>query len=187
MTKPKTKTEPSIQPYVPTRWNRLVLVGEAPGKDEIRVGRPFVGASGRVLRGLLRKAEINPLRCYMTNVFMTRPPDNAVKTYFVDSKFGGQLLPERKPQLVRLFQELHGLPDGYKVILALGRVAGWALLGANGATNMHLNKVTLAGSGLVIRLHHPRYLSYHVNDPIEQQFIDSLRFAALLVSRLAYA
>lgn len=47
---------------------KICLLGEAPGKDEVREGRPFVGASGNLLFGRLRKFGINRADCLIANV-----------------------------------------------------------------------------------------------------------------------
>ena len=55
----------------------LVLVGEGPGADEDRLGVPFVGRSGQLLRRLvLEETGLPPDRCYTTNVVKCRPPGN---------------------------------------------------------------------------------------------------------------
>lgn len=54
----------------------LMLIGEAPGKEEARQGRPFVGASGRMLDELLASVGLQRADVYITNVVKDRPPDN---------------------------------------------------------------------------------------------------------------
>jgi DNA polymerase len=54
----------------------VLLVGEAPGKDEDRLGKPFVGASGRVLDGLLAVAGLAREDVRITNMMKFRPPKN---------------------------------------------------------------------------------------------------------------
>lgn len=54
----------------------LVVVGEAPGQEEDRQGRPFVGPSGELLQGLFRRAGLPWQMCYATNVLPWRPPGN---------------------------------------------------------------------------------------------------------------
>lgn len=54
----------------------LFIIGEAPGKTEDEEGKPFVGGSGKVLRGVLYSLKIDPEQCYITNVCKCRPPDN---------------------------------------------------------------------------------------------------------------
>lgn len=60
---------------------KIVIVGEAPGADEIRKGIPFVGQSGKELDKMLVDAGIDPASCYFTNVVMTRPPDNDIDVW----------------------------------------------------------------------------------------------------------
>ncbi|MFM2033024.1 MAG: hypothetical protein RLZZ297_1789 [Chloroflexota bacterium] len=54
----------------------VMLVGEAPGAAEDRSGRPFVGASGRVLDGLLQRAGLSRGQVFIANVVKHRPPEN---------------------------------------------------------------------------------------------------------------
>jgi uracil-DNA glycosylase len=52
---------------------KLALVGEAPGKQEVEQGRPFVGRAGKLLDELLEEAGIDRSRVYVTNVVKARP------------------------------------------------------------------------------------------------------------------
>ncbi len=52
---------------------KYVFVGEAPGKDEEKRGRPFVGRAGQLLRSSLMSQGIDPADCYFTNVVKIRP------------------------------------------------------------------------------------------------------------------
>lgn len=54
----------------------LVLIGEGPGFDEDKIGRPFVGRAGRLLTTILDKMEIRKDKIYITNVIKCRPPKN---------------------------------------------------------------------------------------------------------------
>ncbi len=54
----------------------LMLVGEGPGAEEDRQGRPFVGAAGQLLDKILEAAEIARREVYITNVVKCRPPGN---------------------------------------------------------------------------------------------------------------
>ena len=56
---------------------RLLVIGEAPGADEDRLGLPFVGRSGQLLDRLLVKAGLDPERdLYIVNGIKCRPPQN---------------------------------------------------------------------------------------------------------------
>jgi DNA polymerase len=59
---------------------RLMFVGEAPGKNEVKVGRPFVGKSGQVLTRLLNEVSIKRESVYITSVVKDRPPGNRKPT-----------------------------------------------------------------------------------------------------------
>ena len=52
---------------------QVMLIGEAPGGDEARQGRPFVGKAGRQLDALLNGAGIDRSRVYVTNAVKFRP------------------------------------------------------------------------------------------------------------------
>ncbi|KXH71233.1 MAG: hypothetical protein AM326_11915 [Candidatus Thorarchaeota archaeon SMTZ-45] len=55
---------------------RLMLVGEAPGKQEDLRGLPFVGAAGKTLDQLLQNTGLSRSEVYITNVVKCRPPEN---------------------------------------------------------------------------------------------------------------
>ena len=56
---------------------RIMLIGEAPGRDEDRVGRPFVGRAGQLLDKMLASIGLDRQKnAYITNVINWRPPDN---------------------------------------------------------------------------------------------------------------
>lgn len=55
---------------------KIMFVGEAPGKNEAEKGRPFCGASGKVLDELLESAGISRKEVYVTNIVKDRPPQN---------------------------------------------------------------------------------------------------------------
>lgn len=54
----------------------IMFVGEAPGENEARTGRPFCGRAGKVLDSLLESAGIKREDVYVTNIVKDRPPKN---------------------------------------------------------------------------------------------------------------
>jgi len=54
----------------------IMFIGEAPGKNEAATGKPFCGASGRILDQLLASVGINRKDVYVTNIVKDRPPQN---------------------------------------------------------------------------------------------------------------
>jgi DNA polymerase len=59
---------------------RLMLVGEAPGRDEDIEGRPFVGRSGQLLDRMLAAIGLDRTSVYIANVIPWRPPGNRTPT-----------------------------------------------------------------------------------------------------------
>ncbi len=59
-----------------SHFSHIMFIGEAPGKNEAATGRPFVGASGKILNELLESAKIARENVYITNIIKDRPPFN---------------------------------------------------------------------------------------------------------------
>ena len=59
---------------------RIMLVGEAPGGDEDRIGRPFVGRAGQLLDRMLAAIGLDRRSVYIANVVPWRPPGNRTPT-----------------------------------------------------------------------------------------------------------
>ena len=102
---------------------KLVVVGEAPGADEERLGRPFVGPSGKMVDNLLHDAGMDRRACYVTNVCKVRPPANKLK----DLGIYGVTLESFYPQL---HEEINSIAPN--CILAFGNTALYALTGYKG-------------------------------------------------------
>ena len=60
--------------------SKLMLVGEGPGEDEDKTGRPFVGRAGQLLDKILIAAKIDRQAAYVANVVKCRPPNNRTPT-----------------------------------------------------------------------------------------------------------
>ncbi len=58
----------------------LMLIGEAPGAEEDRAGKPFVGPSGQLLDRMLASIGIDRTKCLITNIVFWRPPGNRPPT-----------------------------------------------------------------------------------------------------------
>lgn len=59
---------------------RVMLIGEAPGAEEDRQGKPFVGPSGQLLDRILKEIDLDRTRVWITNVIYWRPPGNRSPT-----------------------------------------------------------------------------------------------------------
>lgn len=55
---------------------RIMFVGEAPGQNEAKTGRPFCGRAGKILDALLQEIGIDRKDVYVTNIVKDRPPGN---------------------------------------------------------------------------------------------------------------
>ncbi len=94
---------------------RVMLVGEAPGADEDRLGRPFVGRSGQLLDLMLAAIGLDRSGVYIANVIPWRPPGNRTPT--------PQEVAICKPFIVRQIEL--AAPD---ILVTLGGPATQALL-----------------------------------------------------------
>jgi len=55
---------------------QVMIIGEAPGRDEDRSGHPFVGAAGRFLNSVLEGTGLDRADLFITNTVKCRPPNN---------------------------------------------------------------------------------------------------------------
>jgi len=153
---PKVQVDYSPDNYVPPSGPsdaRIAIVGEAPGRDEVRKEEPFVGSSGRLLNQLLDKAGINRYNCYLTNVMKYRPPGNNFDFFYEGTKPSEELLKGARETREEL-KEVD--PD---VIIAAGGQALRALTG-----NYKRKISNWRGSiletelGYVVPCYHPAYI-----------------------------
>ncbi|MBA89303.1 MAG: uracil-DNA glycosylase [Phyllobacteriaceae bacterium] len=96
----------------------LMVIGEAPGRDEDLQGLPFVGRSGQLLDRMLAAIGRDRTSAYITNVIPRRPPGNRTPT-------------PHETEICRPFLERHIELAAPHVILALGRPCMAALTGRN--------------------------------------------------------
>lgn len=175
------------------KWNGLVLVGEAPGAEEARLGRPFVGRSGQLLDKILEKAGIHREESLIANVFRYQPPGNKVDHFFISKraaqtkgigineeygKFGsGFCRAEFTPEITHLSKML--VKQKPKIVVALGRTPLWALTGENGL----LSKVgqvlpcRLAPSVPVVPTFHPSFI-LRGNWKLQDEWLSHFQLAA---------
>ena len=107
--------------------SRFMILGEAPSYEEVNVGKPFVGASGRELDRLLKDAQVPRGEAWVTNVCKYMVPPNLDKkrtTFHIRAKNNGI---DMDKQLEELQIEINEIKPN--VILALGGTALWALSG----------------------------------------------------------
>ena len=118
---------------------RVMLIGEAPGRDEDQRGQPFVGAAGRFLDQMLAGSSVNRDDLFITNTVKCRPENNR---------------PPRKREVdtctsLYLFEQIELINPA--LIMLLGSVATKKLLGVNSVNEVrgrvieHNNRKYLAG------------------------------------------
>jgi len=131
---------------------RWLLVGEAPGSEEDRVGEPFVGQAGRLLDNMLAAIGLDRNRnVYIANVLKCRPPGNRNPEPDEVEKCSPHL--RRQIELVQP-----------QLILAMGRFAAQALLGSDATIASLRGKIhRYAGVPLVVT-YHPAYLLRNLPD-----------------------
>ncbi|MEO5635240.1 MAG: uracil-DNA glycosylase [Candidatus Paceibacterota bacterium] len=54
----------------------IVFIGEAPGKNEDKIGKPFIGAAGKFLNKMLETIKLERKDIYITSIVKYRPPNN---------------------------------------------------------------------------------------------------------------
>ncbi len=129
----------------------LMLIGEAPGAEEDRQGRPFVGPSGKLLDRILSWIGLDRRSVWITNAIFWRPPGNRAPT--------AAELAICQPFLERQIELLR--PE---LILFLGGIAARGLLGVKeGVTRLRGREFVYRGEGLgqpvpAMVTFHPAYL-----------------------------
>ncbi len=104
------KTVPNKFPTLTNFPYRIALIGEAPGRDEVAQGEPFVGMSGKLLSALLGKANIVREACFIGNICQVRPPNNDISAFDI----GG---PEITAGVKQLVQDLDRFKPNLCVLL----------------------------------------------------------------------
>jgi uracil-DNA glycosylase len=118
---------------------RVMLIGEAPGREEDQRGQPFVGAAGRFLDEVLAGSGVDRRALFITNTVKCRPENNR---------------PPRKREVdtctsLYLFEQIELINPA--LIMLLGSVATKKLLGVNSVNEVrgrvieHNNRKYLAG------------------------------------------
>lgn len=137
------KYDPPVKPRGPADA-RILIVGEAPGKNEIEAGLPFVGHSGQELANMLREAGIDPDQCRYTNVVNYRPENNQIANFFASSKKRaaeiGAIGYAKKYALPLVYAGIAELREEIRrvrpnVVIAAGNASLWACTGQWGITN----------------------------------------------------
>ena len=132
-----------------------LFVGEAPGREEDRIGLPFIGRAGMLLDAMIKAIGIMREDVYVTNVLKCRPPDNRDPAGAEVKQCSTYL--EKQIEIVEP-----------RLIVALGRFAAQALLKSNipiGKLRGKMHSHPSYGIPLVAT-YHPAYL---LRSPLEKR------------------
>lgn len=124
---------------------RVMFVGEAPGSDEDRTGRPFVGRAGQLLDGMIGAMGLSREGVYIANILKARPPGNATPTPAEIEACG--------PFLLRQIEIIE--PEA---VVTLGKPAAGYLLGTTDALGRLRGRWHEWRDFPVMPTYHPAYL-----------------------------
>lgn len=124
--------------------SKILVLGEAPGQNEMKAGRPFVGASGQELGRMLAEAGIAEDECLFANVCNLRPENNNIEVWMPTSKKAAMAVGaewhKRKwctseiiRGLAQLEETINSMPN-LELVLPLGNVPLWAVTDEWGIT-----------------------------------------------------
>jgi len=123
----------------------LMFIGEGPGADENRSGRPFVGPSGELLTKIIQAIGFTRESIFIANIVKCQPPDNRAPA---PDEIGACFSYLR--QQVEIVKP--------KVICTLGSPATRTLLGVTSGITQLRGKMHAYGSAIVVPTFHPAYL-----------------------------
>jgi len=130
---------------------RIMFVGEAPGRREDELRRPFVGAAGKLLDEMLKEIGLSSEDVYITNIVKCRPPGNRDPTDEEISLCSPYL--ERQIEIMRP-----------KIICPLGRFSAKFILEMYGFTMESISRVqgkVFKGDAVILPMYHPAAALYH--------------------------
>lgn len=149
----------------------LVLIGEAPGREEDSMGLPFVGRAGGLLDSVLGEFDIDRNQdCFITNILKCRPPGNRdPHPEEIDSC------------MTRLENQLAILEPRF--IITLGRIASGILFGRMEAISRIRGRLFSYGNIPFVPVYHPAAILRNRN--LAEDFRADLRFAITLYRKFS--
>ena len=128
---------------------KFMIIGEAPGEAEDNMGRPFVGAAGRLLDGLLESIGLIRADIFITNILKCRPP------------FNRNPAPIEEVSCVPFLDRQIAIIQP-KVIITLGNYATKYMLDTDvGISKLHGNFYQNKNGRLIYPVYHPAAALYH--------------------------
>ena len=129
---------------------KIMIIGEAPGRDEDRIGLPFVGKAGQLLDQMLSAIHLSRETVYITNILPWRPPGNRTPTV-------------EETDMMRPFLNKHIQLKNPDIILAVGGTSAKTILDTTTGIMKLRGRLTSydAGDGIerpLLPMLHPAYL-----------------------------
>jgi uracil-DNA glycosylase len=127
--------------------SNIMIIGEAPGREEDEAGRPFIGRAGKLLNEFLKSIDLNRESVFIVNTIKCRPPEN------------------RDPEIAEinacsdyLDQQINIIKP--KVLVLLGKIAANRLLGEDmPMSELRLKKFFIDKYDIpIIVFYHPAYI-----------------------------
>lgn len=159
---PLSETRTKAVPGEGRPGDKVMFVGEAPGREEDLTGRPFVGRGGKLLSSVLEELGHSREEVYITNIVKCRPPRNRVPRKN-----------ERDTCVeAHLKRELEAL--GPKVVVLLGRTASESIQGVPTLKEVRGKLITKEGVTYLSTYHPAAILR---NPRLRPTFANDLRIA----------
>ena len=127
--------------------SNIMIIGEAPGKEEDEAGRPFVGRAGKLLNEFLKSINLNRDSVFIVNTIKCRPPENRDPEASEISACSDYL-----DQQINIIKP--------KVLVLLGKIAANRLLGEDmPMSELRLKKFFIDKYDIpIIVFYHPAYI-----------------------------
>ena len=127
--------------------SNIMIIGEAPGREEDEVGRPFVGRAGKLLNEFLKSINLNRDSVFIVNTIKCRPPENRDPEASEISACSDYL-----DQQINIIKP--------KVLVLLGKIAANRLLGEDmPMSELRLKKFFIDKYDIpIIVFYHPAYI-----------------------------
>lgn len=136
------------------RSAQVMIIGEAPGRDEDRTGLGFQGAAGRVFEDILAFLGLRRGEIWLANAVRCRPS--------VDGKRNRAPRPDEIAACRQWLERDLGEVQP-KAVVTLGRVAFESVIGRPWDTHQRVEPVPISHATQVFGLYHPAYLIYRRN------------------------
>lgn len=139
--------------------SRVMIIGEAPGKDEDETGKPFVGSAGRYLDHVLEGTKLDRRDFFITNTVKCRPPKNrtpkAIETGTCESNY--------------LFEQIELIDP--KLVMLLGSVAAKTVLGLKSVNEARGRVVEREGRRFIVGYHPAvRFYREDLGEKVKEDF-----------------